>query len=111
MGRWGSEPGSNTGWNCTDYTAQTPEFVKRDARGGAVFGWSGAIDDGFRTGIPAAHVAWLMRYLGRIGGAQLAAALGAAGASSADGECFTKALRQRIEQLRIVGEEQRAMRK
>jgi hypothetical protein len=111
MGRWGSEPGSNTDWNCADFTAQTPEFVKRDARGGAVFGWSGAIDAGFRTGIPAAHVAWLMRYLGRITDVQLAAALQAAGASVADQGCFAKALRQRIEQLRIVGEGPRAMRK
>src|SRR5262249_49988298 len=28
MGRWGSKPGTNTDWNCADYTAQTPEFVK-----------------------------------------------------------------------------------
>jgi hypothetical protein len=111
MGRWGSVPGSDSNWNCADFTAQTPEFVKRDAKGGAVFGWAGAIDAGFRTGIPASHVAWLMRYLGRVTDAQLIAALRAAGASDADAGCFTRALRQRIEQLRAVGEGPRGMRK
>ena len=28
MGKWGSTPGSNSNWNCADFTAQTPEFVK-----------------------------------------------------------------------------------
>jgi hypothetical protein len=76
-----------------------------------VFGWSGAINSGFRSGIPAAHVAWLMRYLGRISDAQLGAALHAAGASESDEACFTKALRARIEQLRAAGKSSRAMRK
>jgi hypothetical protein len=104
MGRWGSVAGSNSNWNCADFTAQTPEFVKRDAKGRVVFGWSGAINAGFQRAIPAAHVAWLMQYLGRITDGQLAAALRAAGASDADAGCFTKVLRHRIEQLRAVGQ-------
>jgi hypothetical protein len=111
MGKWGSEAGSNTNWNCPDFTAQTPEFVKGDGRGAVVFGWSGAINAGFRRGIPAAHVAWLMQYLGSITDAQFRAALRAAGAPDADAACFTKALRQRIEQLRAVGDSARSVRK
>jgi hypothetical protein len=111
MGRWGSVPGSNSNWNCADFTAQSPEFVKRGANGGAVFGWSGAINAGFRTGIPVTHIAWFMKYLGRITDAQLGAALRAAGASDKDADCFSKALRQRIEELRSVGAAPAAMRK
>jgi hypothetical protein len=111
MGKWGSLAGSDTNWNCADFTAQTPEFVKRAPRGGVDFGWGGAINEGFRTGIPAAHVAWLMRYLGRISDAQIGAALRAAGASEGDAACFGKALRLRIEQLRTVGENLQTMRK
>lgn len=102
MGKWGDVPGANSNWNCADYTAQTPEFVKGVERGAVVFGWSGAINDGFRTGIPPAHVAWLMRYLGRITDEQVRGWLKSAGGSDADAGCFTAALRTRIEQLRRV---------
>jgi hypothetical protein len=102
MGRWGSAPGTNSNWNCADFTAQTPAFVKGVERGSIVFGWEGAINDGFRTGIPPAHVGWLMGYLGKVTDDQLRADLKAAGGSAADADCFTKALRARIEQLRGV---------
>jgi hypothetical protein len=100
MGKWGSVAGSNSNWNCADYTAQTPEFVKGIQRGAVVFGWSGVINEGFKTGIPPAHVAWLMQYLGKVTDEQLRSWLQAAGGSDADAACFTAALRTRIEELR-----------
>lgn len=102
MGKWGSGPGSDTNWDCAGYTAESPEFVKGVQGGSVAFGWSGVINEGFRTGIPPAHVRWLMQYLGKISDAQLVAALKAAGANPAETACFAKALRQRIEELRKV---------
>jgi hypothetical protein len=101
MGRWGSDTGQ-TDWRCEDYTAQTAEFVKGARNGFVTFGWEGDINGGFRDRIPASHVAWLYQYLGRITDVQLHAGLKAAGAADAEADCFTKALRARIEQLRVV---------
>jgi hypothetical protein len=102
MGRWSSVPGSDSNWNCADYTAQTPSFVKDVQHGHVVFGWEGALNEGFRDAIPPAHVRWFMQYLGRITDAQLMAGLKAAGASDRDASCFTRALGTRIEELRKV---------
>jgi hypothetical protein len=100
MGKWGSGPGSDTDWDCAGYSAESPSFVKGIERGTVAFGWSGAINQGFRTGIPPAHVRWLMQYLGKISDAQIASALKAAGANDTELGCFARALRVRIEQLR-----------
>jgi hypothetical protein len=100
MGRWG--PGSRqTDWNCEDYAAQTPEFVKRTGRI-AAFAWEGAINEGFRDSIPREHVRWLMQYLGRITDAQLRADLSSSGASAGEAQCFANAIRARLEQLAAV---------
>jgi hypothetical protein len=103
MGKWGSTAGTNSNWNCADYAAQTPEFVKGVAKGAVVFGWSGAINQGFKDGIRPAHVAWLMRYLGNVTDEQLRDWLKAAGGTDAEVGCFSGALRARIEALRRVG--------
>jgi hypothetical protein len=106
---WGSGMGSILGglarrsnWRCAEYAAQSNGFVQRAAARQVVFQYDGAVLNGFRTGIPPAHVAWLMQYLGRITDAQLHAGLKAAGATDADVACFTQALRTRIEELRKV---------
>lgn len=106
---WGAGLGSILGgytgrsnWRCAQFSEQSPGFVQRvDARQ-VVFQFVGAINQGFRTGIPPAHVAWLMNYLGRITDAQLLAGFQAAGAGKSDAACFTRALRMRIEELRKV---------
>lgn len=102
MGKWGSVAGSNSNWNCADFTAQTPEFVKGVERGTVVFGWSGVINNGFKTGIIPAHVGWLVQSLGKITDDQLRQWLKEAGGTDADAGCFTAAMRSRIEQLRRV---------
>jgi hypothetical protein len=106
---WGSGLGSILGgysgrsnWRCSDYTAQSPGFVQRVEPRQVIFQYDGAVNPGFRTGIPPAHVAWLMQYLGRISDVQLRAGLKASGASDADADCFARALRVRIEELRKV---------
>jgi hypothetical protein len=49
------------------------------------------------------HVAWLMTYLGRITDDQIRDGLRASNADSAEMECFTSAVRARVEQLRAIG--------
>ena len=100
MGRWS---GARTDWRCSDFAEQTPEFVIGIRNGMIQFGFQGDIRKGFDDNIPPAHVAWLMRYLGKITDAQLNAGLKASGATDAEADCFTKALRGRIEQLGRAG--------
>jgi len=104
MGKWGSVPGSNSNWNCADFTAQTPLFVAKIDQKEVVFGWEGAINEGFRTGIPPEHVAWLLTSLGQVSDAQLREWVKLAGGSDADVDCFSKALRSRIDRLRSATE-------
>jgi hypothetical protein len=101
MGRWGDASGQ-TDWRCEDFSEQSKEFVKGVAGMQVLFGYVGHINEGFSRGIPAAHVAWLASYLGQITDAQLQAGLRASGATESEAACFTKSLRNRIEQLRAV---------
>jgi hypothetical protein len=97
LGRW-SDP--RTDWRCSDFTEQTPEFVAGITKAMVHFRFQGDVRKGFDDNIPPEHVAWLMRYLGKITDAQLNAGLKASGATGAEADCFTQALRSRIEQLR-----------
>jgi len=105
---WGAGLGSDLNpreraiWRCAPFLEQSEHWVERAANGTLAFRYDGNINEGFRTGIPAAHAAWFMKYLGAITDAQLRAGLTASGASDADAACFTKALRQRIDQLRAA---------
>lgn len=105
---WGAGLGSDTGprgrsqWRCGPFLDQSSHWVGRASNGTLVFRYDGNINEGFRTGIPAAHAAWFMKYLGAIGDAQLHAGFLASGANETDAACFTKALRERIEQLRAA---------
>jgi hypothetical protein len=76
--------------------------VERVDKGTLVFKYDGNINEGFRTGIPVAHAAWFMKYLGAITDAQLRAGVVASGAGEGEAACFTKALRERIEELRAA---------
>jgi hypothetical protein len=100
MGRWGEVAGSNSDWNCADFTAQTPLFLPKFDQKQLFFGWKGAIFEGFATGIPPSHAVWLLNYLGKIPDAEFHNWLQLAGATDADADCFTRALRARIDQLR-----------
>jgi hypothetical protein len=102
MGRWGARPGTATNWRCADFAEQTPGFVKGIDQGHVVFAWDGAINEGFKDNIPPAHVAWLLQYLGAIDDAAIHSALIDAGASAAEADCFTLAIRSRISQLQDV---------
>jgi hypothetical protein len=93
---------SQTNWRCGQYTEQSAGFVRSVEKGLVTFAYEGAINEGFRTGIPVSHVAWFMKYLGRITDAQLRTGFRASGATDADAACFAAALRTRIEELRAA---------
>ena len=102
LGSWGRLFG-RMNWDCDLFTKQTPEFVRGvDDDGNVRFGYSGGHTLRFRDDIRVEDVKWLMQYLGRITDAQLRMGLKASGASPDQEECFTRALRARIEQLRKI---------
>jgi hypothetical protein len=103
MGRWGGIQ-VHTSWDCRNYKAQTPDFVKGLDKNGMVrFGYSSNRTQSMSQNISPEHVGWLMGYLGRITDDQIRDGLRASNADSAEVECFTSALRSRIEQLRDIG--------
>ena len=105
---WGSGLGrmgplqKRDNWDCAAFTEQSKTFVKKVEKTQVIFDYDGNINEGFQTGIPPAHVSWLMQYLGKISDSQLHAGLKASGANNSDAACFTSALRTRIEQMRAV---------
>jgi hypothetical protein len=103
MGRWGGAT-THTAWDCPGYQAQTPDFVKGLDKNGMVrFGYTSQTP-AMSQNISPEHVAWLMRYLGRITNVQIRSGLDASNADAAEVECFTNAIRSRIEQLRAITE-------
>jgi hypothetical protein len=103
MGRWGSAL-TRAKWDCAGFSAQTPELITGVENGIVSWGYVGQRTDEARDQITVEDVEWLYRYLGRITDEQLRAGLAASGATLEEVECFTKALRQRIETLgRVCG--------
>ena len=104
MGKWGGVI-SREKWDCKGYTQQTPAFVKGIRGDYFVWGYSGQHTKDFSEGIPIGDVRWLLGYLGRITDDQLREGLRSSGASSEEVECFTRAIRERINQMKsCVGE-------
>jgi hypothetical protein len=99
MGKWGGYLGRGK-WDCKGYAQQTPEFVKGVQGDYFVWGYSGQHTEDFKENIKIGDVRWLMQYLGRITDDQLRAGLQASGASPDDLQCFARAVRERIEQIR-----------
>jgi hypothetical protein len=98
MGRWGA---FDQKWDCQAYQQQTPEFVKGIDKNGMVrFGYSSRKT--VSENISPSDVRWLMTYLGQITDQQLRDGLRASNASPTEMECFTTAVRARIEQLRAI---------
>lgn len=102
MGRWGVTPVTRGRWDPDAFAAQTSQFVSGVTNGFVQFGYAGQRTADARQSITVKDVAWLCRYLGRIGDDQLRAALGASGATPEEVESFTASLRARITQLQRV---------
>lgn len=103
MGRWGNLA-TRSKWDCKGYAAQTEKFVRRVEGDRVEFGFTAAQGRDVRSRITVADVRWLMRYLGQITDNQLRDGLAASGATRSETECFVRAVRGRIEQLRRAAE-------
>lgn len=101
MGKWGGFF-SREKWDCKGFTSQTPHFTRGVKNGVVEFGYSGQHTHDIRADIRVSDVQWIMQYLGRITDEQLRAGLRAAGAQPEEVVCFTRALRDRLNQLSQV---------
>jgi hypothetical protein len=103
LGKWGS-PLTRSKWDCEGFASQNADFI-RGVEGGVVqWGYTGQRTDEATEGITVEDVRWLQRFVGRVTDEQLRAGLLVSGATEAEADCFTRALRERIEQLRRVCE-------
>ena len=101
FGRWGSVMGRGR-WDCQGFLDQTPLFVSGVDGEFVQWGYSGQRTADIAGGIRVSDVAWLMNYLGRIGEKQIASAVRASGGTDEEADCFTRALVDRIGQLRAI---------
>jgi hypothetical protein len=109
MGTWGG-PTERSKWDYAGYLNQSKDFVR--VQGGRIeWGFRGIHTADMTKGIGVSDVRWLMQYLGRITDEQLRDGLVASGAVTADeADCYTMALRMRIEELRDIANGQAAAR-
>lgn len=101
MGKWGRVH-SRDKWDCHGFTEQTPHFVKGVNNNVVEWGYHGQHTKDAVEDISVADVRWLLRYLGRIRDQQIRQGLRASGATPEEVDCFTAALRGRINQLKSV---------
>jgi hypothetical protein len=100
MGRWGGNIVTRGRWDPEGFEAQTPQFVTGVSDGFVQFGYIGQRTADVALGITPSDVRWLLQYLGAITDTQLREALDASGASPDERDRFTRAIRDRIGQLR-----------
>jgi hypothetical protein len=99
MGKWGGVL-SREKWDCDGFSSQTRKFVTGVEGGMVRFGYDGKREQDIRDGIRVSDVRWLLGFIGRITDAQIRAGLGASGATVEEIDCFTMAIRERINQLK-----------
>jgi hypothetical protein len=99
MGKWGGFF-SREKWDCDGFASQTHKFVTGVKAGRVRFGYEGKHTGDMREGIRVGDVRWLLGYLGRITSSQIRDGLNAAGATQDEADCFVKALRERIDELK-----------
>ena len=103
MGRWGSNIVTRGNWDPEGFAAQTPDFIVAVDEGAVRFGYAGQRTADVAAGISVEDVRWLYEHVGQLTDAQLRSGLAASGASEAEIETFTTALRGRILQLGRAG--------
>ena len=103
MGKWGGVM-SRSKWNCTGYSEQSADLVKGVNDSLIEWGYKGQHTQDVAGDIPISDVRWLLQYIGRISDEQIQAGLQASGATPEDVTCFSRAIRNRLDQLhRIAG--------
>jgi hypothetical protein len=103
MGKWGSFVFRGK-WDSAGYESQTPEFVKGVENGTVKWGYIGQRTEDATDGISVEDVRWLYQYLGQLTDQQIRDGLLASGATGEEVESFTRAIRERINQLKRVSE-------
>jgi hypothetical protein len=101
MGKWGGYF-SREKWDCQGFSSQSKDFMLGVKNGELYWGYSGQHSSSFKDGIKVEDAKWLMRYLGRVTDAQLRAGLEASGATAEEQQCFTRAIRERINRLKQI---------
>ena len=105
MGRWGMAGFVRNKWDCEGYSSQTSEFVKGVKDGRVVWGFSGAFNQkDIAEGITPQDVRWIVQFIGRLTDSQIRTGLQASGATPEEVACFSKSVRERINQLRKVAQ-------
>jgi hypothetical protein len=103
LGRWGNVVNRGR-WDCDGFAEQTPLFVKGVEGDVVLWGYSGQRTADIAAGISVHDVQWLLQYLGRLEEAQIAAAVRASGGTVEEAARFTRALLERVDQLRALTE-------
>jgi hypothetical protein len=101
LGRWGNVV-SRGRWDCEGFSAQTPQFIVGLNGDTVAFGYSGQRTADIAEGISVRDVEWLLRYIGRLEANQITAAVRASGGTPQEAECFTRALLERLDQMRTL---------
>jgi hypothetical protein len=101
LGRWGSIVNRGR-WDCAGFAEQSAQFVAGVDGDVVRFGYSGQRTPDIAHGIRVGDVKWLTRYLGRLSQSQISAAVGASGGTAEEAACFSRALIDRLAQLRTV---------
>ena len=99
MGKWGGVF-SREKWDCDGFSSQSRKFVTGVEGGLVRFGYDGKREHDIRDDIRVSDVRWLLGHVGRVSDAQIRAGLAASGANTEEIDCFTMALRERINQLK-----------
>ena len=110
MGKWG-RIFTREKWDCDGFTEQTQDFIKGVKDGKVEWGYTGKHTSGAKDDITLGDVKWLLGYLGRLTDHQIIMGLQASGATKSETQCFAKAIRNRIDQMkRLVAREQLSLR-
>jgi hypothetical protein len=102
LGQWGPMLMVRKKWNCSDYAAQTPNFIQGQDNDAVHFGFVGKHNESIVNGVRASDVQWLLRYLGQVTDEQLRQGLASSGAAPDELECYLTQLRTRIDQLKRI---------
>jgi hypothetical protein len=103
LGRWGNIV-SRGRWDCAGFAEQTPSFVQGVDGEFVRWGYSGQRTADISGDIRVSDVRWLLGYLGRLRAEQIGDAVRASGGTPEEIGCFTRALMDRVDQLRAIAE-------
>src|SRR5262249_46574213 len=98
LGEWGNLF-TWSKWDCKGFARQTPKFVKGLQDGQLEWGFKGKHRKDITTNISVQDVEWILKYFGKITDEQIRSGLAASGATQEQIDCYTRTLRERIEQL------------